>query len=54
MILRWINTVIQDFESCERKDYKRGLNACRILDLQPQFQLSGRFVLKRHPCSPSC
>ena len=32
MTLRRINTVIQDFESCEHKDYKRDLNACHILD----------------------
>ena len=33
-----MNTVIQDFESFEYKDYKRDLNACHIL--LPQIQLS--------------
>ena len=46
-----MNTVIQDFESFEHKDYKRDLNACHIL--LPQIQLSEGFELKFHPCSPS-
>ena len=36
-----IYTVIQDFESCEHKDFKLHLNTCHILP--PQFQLSGRY-----------
>ena len=46
-----MNTVIQDFESFEHKDYKRDLNACHALLLQ--IQLSEGFELKFHPRSPS-
>ena len=46
-----MNTVIQDFDSFEHKDYKRDLNACHTLLLQ--IQLSEGFELKFHPCSPS-
>ena len=38
-----MNTVIQDFESFEHKDYKRDLNACHTLVLQ--IQLSEGLVL---------
>ena len=51
MIPGQMNTVIQDFESFEHKDYKRDLNACHTLLLQ--IQLSEGFEPKFHPCSPS-
>ena len=38
-----MNKVFQDFESCERKDYKLDLNISHFNHLESNF---GRFVLK--------
>ena len=54
MIPRRINTVIQDFESCERMDYKRDLNTCHILDhFITSIPTFWQICVKFHPCNLS-